>query len=231
MLHLLRHIADLLVPRSCPVCGSRLWGHEQFLCTSCLATLPITHLHRRPFNAMEQLFAGKTPIERATGYMWYERTNRYSQILQSIKYRNMPALGEWLARRFATELAACGFFDGIDCIIPIPLHSSKLARRGYNQSLHIARGIAAVASLPVLDVVTASLPHSSQTGKGSYARYLNVRGIFSIAHPRQLAGKHVLLVDDVVTTGATLLSCAEMLHGSVDGIRISLATLAVARQG
>ncbi len=231
MLSLFRQICDLLVPRTCPVCGKQLSAHEQYLCTRCLAGLPLTRLHLHDFNAMEQLFAGKTPIERAAGCFWYERANRYSQILQSIKYRKMPALGEWLARQYGRDLAAAGFFEGIDAVIPIPLHSSKLARRGYNQSLYIARGLASAASLPVLDVVTAAKPHSSQTRKGNYARYLNVRGIFAIAHPEKLAGKHVLLVDDVVTTGATLLSCAEMLHAHVDGIKISLATLAVARLG
>ena len=229
MLPLLQNIADLLIPRYCPVCGKPLAAHERDVCTKCLAHLPRTQLHRRHFNVMEQLFAGKTPIERATGYFWYERANRYSQILQSIKYRNKPGMGTRLAKQFALEIAPDGFFAGIDAIIPIPLHSSKLAQRGYNQSEYIARGISQATRIPVMNVVTAAMPHATQTRKGNYARYLNVRGIFSLKDPESLQGKHVLLVDDVVTTGATLLSCAEMLNAEVQGIKISLATLAVAR--
>ena len=229
MIALLQNIADLLIPRYCPVCGKPLAAHERDVCTKCLTHLPRTQLHRHRFNVMEQLFAGKTPIERATGYFWYERANRYSQILQSIKYRNKPGMGTRLAKQFALEIAPDGFFAGIDAIIPIPLHSSKLAQRGYNQSEYIARGISQATRIPVMNVVTAAMPHATQTRKGNYALYLNVRGIFSLKDPESLQGKHVLLVDDVVTTGATLLSCAEMLNAEVQGIKISLATLAVAR--
>lgn len=233
MLDFLRNIAidvaDLLLPRYCPVCRNPLSAHERHVCTKCFADLPRTLLHRRRFNVMEQLFAGKTPIERATGYFWYERDNRFAQILQSIKYRNKPTMGLYLAERFAGEIAPDGFFEGIDAIIPIPLHRSKIASRGYNQSLFIAKGISRATGIPVLDVVTASLPHSTQTRKGIYERYVNTRGIFSLRHPEQLEGKHVLIVDDVVTTGATLLSCSEMLHAGVKDIKISLATLAVTR--
>lgn len=233
MIEFLRNIAsdvaDLLMPRLCPVCGTVLSPHERDLCTKCLAELPRTQLHLRRNNVMEQLFAGKTPIERATGYFWYERDNRYSPILQSIKYRNRPMMGMRLAERFAREINADGFFSGIDAIIPIPLHSSKLAKRGYNQSEYIAKGMARATGLPAINAVAAALPHSTQTRKGIYARYLNTRGIFSLLNSEELEGKHVLVVDDVVTTGATLLSCAEMLHREVGDIKISLATLAVAR--
>ncbi len=223
-------IADLLLPRACPVCGKVLSAHERYVCSGCMLDLPRTLLHEHQFNTMEQLFAGKTPIERATGYFFYEKDNRYAGILHSIKYYNNPKLGQWLAAKFATELLQSGFFDGIDMIIPIPLHRSKLALRGYNQSEYIARGISEATGIPVAtDIVKAVKPHATQTRKGIYERYLNTRGIFGISHPERLEGKHILIVDDVVTTGATIMSCAELLNSSIHSITLSAATLAVAR--
>lgn len=221
-------IADILLPRTCPVCGKVLPSHERYVCQSCMLNLPRTHLHEHKFNTMEQLFAGKTPIERTTGYFFYEKDNRYASILHRLKYYNNPKLGEWMAHHFATELSDSDFFDGIDAIIPIPLHFTKFASRGYNQSEYIARGISSVIGKPVIRAVVATRPHDTQTRKGVHERMLNTQGIFDAPHPEQLNGKHVLIVDDVVTTGATLLSCAEMLNAKVSDIKISLATLAVA---
>lgn len=222
-------IGDLLLPRTCPVCGKVLTSHERYVCQGCMMQLPRTLLHERKFNAMEQLFAGKTPVERATGYFYYEKDNRYASILHTLKYHNRPNLGRWMARQFATEIQPCGFFDGIDAIVPIPLHFTKRAARGYNQSEYIAHGISDVTGIPVIKTVKAVRPHATQTRKGIHERLLNTQGIFGIRNPQQLEGKHILLVDDVVTTGATLLSCAEMLQREVKSIHISLATLAVAR--
>lgn len=222
-------VADALMPRLCPVCGQTLPAQVRHICPSCMAELPLTLMHLREFNAMEQLFAGKTPVERAAGYFYYDRESRYAAILHSIKYHNNPQLGRWLAARFAADLAASGFFEGIDLIVPVPLHFTKLASRGYNQSEHIARGMAQVAGLPVKKWLTANEPHSTQTRKGVHERLLNTQGIFKATHAGEMAGKHVLIVDDVVTTGATLLSCAQAVRDAAADVKISLATLAVAR--
>lgn len=226
---LISDISDLIMPRSCPVCGNTLPAHERFVCSKCMANLPRTLLHEHKFNAMEQLFAGKTPIVRATGFFFYEKDNRFAGILHSLKYHNNPKLGQWMAEKFAKELLEGDFLAGIDVIIPIPLHSSKLRQRGYNQSEYIARGISRVTGIPVSNTVVALKPHSTQTRKGIVERYENTRGIFGIVAPETLEGKHVLIVDDVVTTGATITSCAEMLHTQVHSISISALTLAVAR--
>ena len=220
---------DTLFPRICPVCNNVLLSHEKHICTKCRIDIPITRYHMQEFNAMEQLFAGKTPIEKAVGYFFYEKGNPYSNILHNIKYRNNPQLGQYVAKLFAQELLSRDIFKDIDCIIPIPLHHRKKIQRGYNQSEYIAKGFSEVFDIPVHNnIIIAHKSHESQTNKGIYERWLNTQNIFSAQDTQVLENKHVLIVDDVVTTGATLLSAA-LTIASVPNIKISLATLGVAR--
>jgi ComF family protein len=227
---MLQSALDVLLPRNCAVCGRPLDSDEPYVCRECMMKLPRTHLDKVDFNVMEQLFAGKTPIERATGFFYYEKGNNYASILHDIKYHNMPKMGQWIAAVAATEIKESGFFDGIDCIIPVPLHISKIAKRGYNQSDYIARGISSVTGAPVSHAIIAEKPHATQTHKGMFERQQNTQGLYypSRHAERELAGKHVLIVDDVVTTGSTLLACAESI-ADIEGVKISLMTLAVAR--
>lgn len=220
---------DTLFPRICPVCNNVLLSHEKHICTKCRIDIPITRYHMQEFNAMEQLFAGKTPIEKAVGYFFYEKGNPYSNILHNIKYRNNPQLGQYVAKLFAQELLSRDIFRDIDCIIPVPLHHRKKIQRGYNQSEYIAKGFSDVFDIPVHNnIIIAHKSHESQTNKGIYERWLNTQNIFSAQDTQVLENKHVLIVDDVVTTGATLLSAA-LTIASVPNIKISLATLGVAR--
>lgn len=220
---------DTLFPRICPVCNKVLLSHEKHLCTKCHIDIPRTRYHLQDFNAMEQLFAGKTPIEKAVGYFFYEKGNPYSNILHDIKYRNKPQLGQHVAKLFAQELISQDIFKDIDCIIPVPLHHRKKTQRGYNQSEYIAKGFSEVFDIPVYnDIIVAHKSHESQTNKGIYERWLNTQNIFSAHDTQTIENKHILIVDDVVTTGATLLSAA-LTIASVPGIKISLATLGVAR--
>ena len=229
MMAVLQYVADLLFPRLCPVCGRALSVGERHVCALCMAELPRTGYHTIDFNPMEQLFAGKVPVERATGYFFYERGSRHAAILHAIKYHNQPQMGEWMGRHFACEVAQSGFFGDVDAVVPVPLHRGKLARRGYNQSEYIARGISSVIGSPVEKVVKAVKGHDTQTHKGRHERLVNMQGVFAVASAEAIAGRHLLLVDDVVTTGATLLSCAEVLRQAAPDVRISIATLAVAR--
>ena len=226
---ILQYVADLLFPRLCPVCGSELNAGERYVCARCMAELPRTGFHSMEFNPMEPLFAGKVPVERATGYFFYERGSRHASILHSIKYHNLPQLGEWMGRQFAREIASSGFFDTVDVIVPVPLHRSKLAQRGYNQSEYIARGISRGIGRPVKNLLKAVKGHETQTRKGRYERLLNMQGVFAVVDVAAVESKHLLLVDDVVTTGATLLTCAEVLRQAAPDVCISIATLAVAR--
>ena len=130
-------------------------------------------------------------------------------------------------RAMASQILSSGFFQGIHCIIPVPMHSSKLHKRGYNQADYIAQGISRVTGIPIAHNVVAVMPHDTQTRKSIYDRWKNTQGLFDAVNTTELENKHVLLVDDVVTTGATLLSCAKTIE-AVPGIKVSLMTLASA---
>lgn len=222
--------ADMLLPRLCPVCGKALDDDERWLCRKCLADLPRTRYEDVDFNTMEQLFAGKVPIERATAYFFYEKGSPYASILHDIKYHSTPRMGQWLAARAVRDMAASRFFDGIDVVTAVPLHRSRFAHRGYNQSEYIARGIARELNVPYLEALKAIRPHTTQTHKGALERWQNIQGNYSLKNriADQLAGKHILLVDDVVTTGSTLTACATLLK-TIPGVTISLFTLSAAR--
>ena len=178
---------------------------------------------------MEQLFAGKVPIERATAYFFYEKGAPYSSILHDIKYRSVPLMGQWLTARAVDDMRASHFFDGIDVVTAVPLHRSKLAKRGYNQSEYLARGIAEALGVPCVEALKAIRSHSTQTHKSALERWQNIQGNYSLKNDAsQLANKHILLVDDVITTGSTLTVCATLLK-QIPGVTVSLFTLASAR--
>ena len=202
---------SLLFPRCCVVCGRPLAKGEECICTECNINLPRTNYHLRKDNPVERLFWGQIPLERATSFFFYEKGSDFRLILHRLKYGGQKEIGAIMGRYMAAELLSSNFFQGIDVIIPIPLHKKKQQIRGYNQSEWIARGIAAVTGIPI-DTESTSLLF---------------RGIFELQHPETLAGKHILIVDDVLTTGSTTLACASCLV-NVEGIRISILTLATA---
>ncbi|MBR6480757.1 MAG: hypothetical protein IKT12_03550, partial [Thermoguttaceae bacterium] len=168
-----------LMPRTCAVCGNTL-GREQFLCDRCLDELPLTRLELADFNDMEQQLAGPLPIERACALFLYERGNAYSAVLHDIKYRNIPQMGRWLAAYAARRFAPTGVFAGVQAVVPVPLHASKRAQRGYNQSEHIAQGVADVLRVPVLKRALAAKPHPSQTQRTAIERQRNAEGMFTL---------------------------------------------------
>ena len=221
--------ADVAMPRVCPVCGKALDNDEQWLCRKCLAALPRTRYEETDFNTMEQHFAGKVPIEHATAYVLCGEGSPYAGMSHDIKYHSLPKRGYWLSSRAVTEMAGSHFFEGIDVVTAVPLHRSKLAHRGYNQSEYLARGIADRLGIPYVEALNAVKPHSTQTHKGALERWQNIQGNYALKNDAShLSGKHILLVDDVITTGSTLTVCASLLK-SIPGATISLFTLAAAR--
>ena len=221
--------ADVVFPRQCAVCGRVLGSDEHHVCRACMASMPVTGYHLVDFNPFEQLAEGRVPIEHATAYFFYDKQSPYVRIIHDAKYRNMPKIGRYIAAHAAREIQPSGFFNGIDLIVPVPIHFSKRASRGYNQTEYIARGISDITRIPVINAVRAAHAHNTQTNLNAQQRLKNAQHIYDI-HPRhagQLRHRHVLLVDDVVTTGATLLACAEALR-AVEGVTVSLFTLAIA---
>ena len=225
----IRDIADFFFPRTCLVCGNVLMHNEEHLCLHCLPDMPRTDFCYHPDNAMAQLFYGKLRVEKAAGYFYFSKGSDYRLLIHRIKYNGEKECGRYLGQLFVRENRDSRFFDGIDCVVPVPLHPRKKRMRGYNQSEWIARGIAEELNIPLVDDVLISRTHRvSQTRKGIYDRYLSTRQAFDLLPDNRLVGRHVLLVDDVVTTGATLLACGEALvKGGVTSI--SMATLAVAK--
>ncbi len=228
--HLWNCAIDVLLPRTCSVCHRALDADERYLCRRCLAALPRTHFEDIDFNPFEQAMMAGPRIEHAASYFYYDRGGAYASILHDIKYRGMPALGRWMGERAAREMRASGFFDGIEVIVPVPMHRHKEIDRGYNQSRVIAQGLAHELKIDVVDALVATRAHSTQTRKSAQERLDNMRGLFALDPEREslVAGRHALIVDDVVTTGATLLSCAQAL-ATVPGITLSAFTLASAR--
>lgn len=224
---ILQSTADVLMPRTCSVCHGVLSCDEHFLCRQCLAEMPLTRYNGGRFSDMDQRFAGKVLIQRTYGYYYYRKGDHYCNIIHDIKYRNLPKMGEWMGSLAATEASRWHFFDGIDVIIPVPMHSDKLAKRGYNQAEWIARGISRVSGIPVKHNITAMKAHSTQTHKHRSERWTAAENIYAINNADELRGKHILLVDDVVTTGATLSNCAKCLM-DIPGAYVSVITLAVA---
>lgn len=220
---------SLLFPRCCVVCGGPLARGEECLCTMCNIDLPRTNYHLRKDNPVEKMFWGKIPsLERATSFFFYRKGSDYRYILHQLKYGGQKDIGAIMGRYMAAELLESGFFEGVDVILPVPLHKKKQQIRGYNQSEWIARGIAAVTGISIdMESVVRQKNTETQTRKSFFERWENVEGIFQLHHAESLTGKHVLIVDDVLTTGATTVECASCL-AEVEGIRISILTLAMA---
>ncbi len=218
---------DFLLPRCCVSCGKRLTADEKYVCCDCLRSLPRTNYHLMEVSPLEQLFWGQVPVARATALFFYDNISAH-KILHGLKYHNVPALGRYVARILADEIAESGFFDGVDVIVPVPLAWKKRLYRGYNQCEWIAQGISQQTGLPVvLDAVSRVKNNQTQTSLSHHMRWENVEDIFRLRHPERIRGKHVLVVDDVITTGATTVSCMKELLKAGD-VRFSVISLAKA---
>jgi ComF family protein len=181
-----------------------------------------------PDNRVEQLFYGRVKIEYATSFFYFSKGSKYQTLLHNLKYKGMKELGAEIGKHFAIDLMQSANFTSVDIICPLPLHPSKEKKRGYNQSWWIASGIAKQMQKELSDNnlkrVTAT---ETQTRKGRFERWQNVDGIFELTNPEAFSGKHILLVDDVVTTGSTLEACAHAITTIINA-RVSIATLATA---
>lgn len=214
---------DFIMPRHCAVCGEVLSRGEQEICLNCLLALPL--IDDAHCAEIEKLFWGIVPVERAASYFYYRKGSPYNNLLHHLKYKNRPQIGVMLAKNAATELLTKGFFNGVELILPLPLSKKKERSRGYNQCDYIAEGLSQVTGIPVVrGCITRTKANETQTHKNRQERWKNVEGIFAVSNPDAVRGKHVLLIDDVLTTGATISDCARALVRA--GCRVTIFTLA-----
>lgn len=227
---LLTRVLDLIAPRTCAVCGGRLCATEYAICAVCDLHLPRTDFHLSPDdNPVEQLFRGRIRVCRASSLFYFHPHSEPARIIYAIKYGNRQNTAHAMGYAMGRELAESGFFSGVDVIVPVPLSRSRRRQRGYNQSELIARGIGEATGISVeTRAVGRTKFGGSQTNLSRQQRQDNVEGLFRLRDGHSLSGRHVLLVDDVVTSGATIISCAnEILKAG--NVTLSVLTLAFAK--
>ena len=222
----LNSVLSLLFPTYCCVCGKRLVSTEEHTCVACLAHLPLTKFKGEKGNAVERsLWDAQICTEHASAFLFYHQHSVYSRIYFSFKYCYHPEVAVDYGRMMAQDLVGTVFFDGIDVIVPVPLSAKRFRKRGYNQSERLAAGVSQITGLPVEQrAVVRVVDNPTQTRLSTAERMENVKGIFQLVNPSCVAGKHVLLVDDVITTGSTLRACAHALL-EAGNVKLSVLTL------
>lgn len=226
----IKDIFSLFFPDVCAVCGDTLPDGGDFVCTACRWEIPLTGFWSEADNPVARKFYGQLPLENACSFFFFVHESDFRGLIHKFKYQGGWRLAEKIGRWFGAELAASPLYRDVDVIVPVPLHLRRRLHRGYNQSEYIARGISAATGIPVdASSVRRVKYNESQTRRDRAERWDNVRGIFGVNPRSDLAGKHILLVDDVLTTGATLISCGEAILRRFPDCRLSVATLAVSR--
>ena len=226
MLSYLADFISLFYPTYCKGCGQTLIRGEKHLCCHCLSNLPKTNFHTYKNNPIEMIFAGRVPIFRATSFCFFRQGNVIQTVVHQLKYNKNQAIGTYMGHLLGSCLLKDKEFASIDIILPIPLHPNKRKKRGYNQSECIGKGLAKIMSKEMdTTSLIRTVETSSQTKKTRYERVENTSGIFQVTSPEKLTNKHILLIDDVITTGATIESAAQQLV-SLIGTKVSVASLA-----
>lgn len=227
---LLSTIIDLLAPRFCSVCGKRLKAGEKGLCIDCLMELQLSpYCDGKAGNALERLFWQGLPIQRAAALMVHDTDSMQRRLVLDMKFRNMPKTGFYFGQIMARQLMGTDFFDGVDVIVPVPIPIMRMLKRGYNQSEQLALGISDVTGIPIDTRSVRRKNYKTHQARLSIAeRADNVKGSFILAKPENLEGRHVLMVDDVITTVRTLREMGRTL-AAVPGVSLSVLALAVSK--
>ena len=226
--NLLDDFISLLFPRLCYACGNHLLRNENLICTECYVVIPRNNFHLDDSNPVAQVFWGRCLLEKAAAFSFYNKGSRIRNLIHNLKYKGIRDIGYELGRIYASSLKSSGFITDIDLIVPVPLHHSKIKVRGFNQSDIISTGIGEITGLPVNTRSLARLSGSAtQTKRSRYERWINVDNIFHVTDAENIKGKHILLVDDVITTGSTIEACVNELL-KVEGVKVSAVALAFA---
>ena len=244
ILHALKSLADLLAPRECVVCGHILAAEEKHLCLYCLNDIPYTRFEGRTHNPMADKFNSKIeegrssanressarePYAYATALFFYSHNAGFRHIPYQIKYHGNLRIGRFFGKALGERIASSPHFQDIDAIIPVPLHWARRLKRGYNQAEVICMGLSEVTGIPVMnDNLVRIVFKGSQTKLSHFERMNNVRNNFSVIRPSDFANKHVLIVDDIITTGSTVKSCGEIIASGADNVKISVLSIGLA---
>lgn len=223
-----RSLFHLFFPHCCAGCGSDVISNEQLLCLSCINRLPLTNFHLYAENPVQHIFRGRLPLVNATSYLYFTKDSLLQHLMHQFKYNNRKDIGAWFGKRIGEALTASTGFTMPDALLPIPLFAARERKRGYNQAHILCTGMAEVMGLPVLkDIVVRSVFTDTQTRKNRIERWQNMEGKFFLKDAAAIQGRHLLLVDDVITTGATLEACGQALLTAND-VRLSVATMGIA---
>lgn len=201
-----------MAPRVCQVCGQSLTTSEDFLCLDCIIDLPRTNIHKQSFNVIHQRLGHQCKVDQAAGWFYYRKGTAYAQMLVEAKYNNRPQLAVKLGKMCAEELAGDYFFNNIDLIVPMPMYWLKRMFRGYNQAEEIAIGISKVTSIQVENALKAKRGHAIQSRQNKTQRYKNISDTMEIKKDVELKGRNVLLVDDIITTGASMSEAVKTIQ-------------------
>ena len=223
----IKNFISLIYPELCCICKKQLFGGETHICSYCLASLPYTGFHHHPENRVSEVFYGRVRIEGGAALFHFQKGGMVQRLIHQFKYRGDLDLGFWLGQKLGVSLKHSPVFEGLDCIIPVPLHPDKEKKRGFNQSRVIGCGVGDMLRIPCSDdLLVRKNETSSQTNKSRFHRWENVSRVFECPDQPTLENMKVLLVDDVVTTGATLEACALKLM-ETKGVRVWVATLGI----
>jgi len=218
---------NLLYPSVCHICDTELLKNEKILCTSCLHDLPVTSYHLDNENPVKKVFYGRVKIMKATALLHFRKKAGVQQLIHDLKYRGHREIGTYFGQWLGEELADSDWMNTIDAIIPVPLHKSKLKQRGYNQVDDFGKELAKYLNAEYLDNVLIKTSFSqTQTLKDRLSRSGKLNETLLVQNSEKIKGKHLLLVDDLVTTGATLEACAQKLYETSE-LKISIATIAI----
>jgi len=226
---MLNSLLNFFYPRTCISCGNLLLQHEHLFCLHCLYNLPETRYHEFEQSPVSQLFWGRAPVENVGAFLFYKKGDMVQKILHHLKYYGVKEVGAFLGNIYGKKLIQHEKWRKMDLIIPIPLHKKKERKRGYNQSEWIAKGLSSGMQIPYCtNLLTRAEFTETQTKKSRFHRWQNVKDVFQITDLDALKNKHILICDDVLTTGATLEAAVQKLT-VVPSIKISVVTLAAAQ--
>lgn len=224
----LGYLLDLFYPNLCLNCSESLMEGETGLCLKCVTDLPTTNFQDKEHNLVEQRFWGKVRVEKATSFLYFRKGSVTQTILHDLKYKNNKSIGHFIGQLAGLELIKSPHFCNIDAIVPVPLFFKKELIRGYNQSKIICDGLSEILEKPIITKNLIRIKSGeTQTKKTVYERYKNIQNSFTIENEKEFEGKHILLVDDVITTGSTLESCV-LLFNQIKDTKVSIFSIAIA---